>query len=93
MGMLALSFNLLFGYMGQMSFGQAAFYGLGGYAVAMLMTKAPVQFLAQHSGRSLLARCRWPDRGILLCSTEGNLLRRADAGLRATDLDHRFQMA
>ena len=37
MAMLAISFNLLFGYMGQMSFGQAAFYGLGGYAVAMLM--------------------------------------------------------
>ncbi len=31
MSMLALSFNLLFGYMGQLSFGQAAFYGLGGY--------------------------------------------------------------
>jgi branched-chain amino acid transport system permease protein len=30
MSMLALSFNLLFGYMGQLSFGQAAFYGLGG---------------------------------------------------------------
>jgi len=44
MGMLALSFNLLFGYMGQLSFGQAAFYGLGGYAVAMLMTKAHVNF-------------------------------------------------
>ena len=42
MSILALSFNLLFGYMGQLSFGQAAFYGLGGYTVAMLMTK--VQF-------------------------------------------------
>jgi len=30
--------------MGQLSFGQAAFYGLGGYAVAMLMTKAHVNF-------------------------------------------------
>jgi branched-chain amino acid transport system permease protein len=30
--------------MGQMSFGQAAFYGLGGYAVAMLMTKAHFNF-------------------------------------------------
>jgi len=44
MSMLALSFNLLFGYMGQLSFGQAAFYGLGGYAVAMLMTKANINF-------------------------------------------------
>jgi branched-chain amino acid transport system permease protein len=44
MSLLALSFNLLFGYMGQLSFGQAAFYGLGGYAVAMLMTKAQFNF-------------------------------------------------
>ena len=44
MSLLALSFNLLFGYMGQLSFGQAAFYGLGGYAVAMLMTKVQFNF-------------------------------------------------
>jgi len=44
MSMLALSFNLLFGYMGQLSFGQAAFYGLGGYTVALLMTKAHFNF-------------------------------------------------
>jgi branched-chain amino acid transport system permease protein len=44
MSMLALSFNLLFGYMGQLSFGQAAFYGLGGYTVAMLMTKTHFNF-------------------------------------------------
>lgn len=44
MSMLALSFNLLFGYMGQLSFGQAAFYGLGGYAVAMLLTKIQFNF-------------------------------------------------
>lgn len=44
MSLLALSFNLLFGYMGQLSFGQAAFYGLGGYAVAMLVTKAHFNF-------------------------------------------------
>ncbi len=44
MSLLALSFNLLFGYMGQLSFGQAAFYGLGGYTVAMLMTKVHLNF-------------------------------------------------
>jgi len=44
MSIFALSFNLLFGYMGQLSFGQAAFYGLGGYAVAMLITKAHFNF-------------------------------------------------
>jgi len=44
MSLMALSFNLLFGYMGQLSFGQAAFFGLGGYAVAMLLTKAHFNF-------------------------------------------------
>jgi branched-chain amino acid transport system permease protein len=44
MGLFALSFNLLFGYMGQLPFGQAAFYGLGGYGVAMLMIKYQVNF-------------------------------------------------
>ncbi|MFW6147652.1 MAG: branched-chain amino acid ABC transporter permease [Thermodesulfobacteriota bacterium] len=44
MALLALSFNLLFGYMGQLSFGQAAFYGIGGYTVAMLVTKTNVPF-------------------------------------------------
>jgi len=44
MSLLALSFNLLFGYMGQLSFGQAAFYGISGYTVAMLITKAHFNF-------------------------------------------------
>ena len=44
MTMLTLSFNLLFGVMGQLSFGQAAFYGLGGYTVAMLLTKVQFNF-------------------------------------------------
>jgi branched-chain amino acid transport system permease protein len=44
MSLLALSFNLLFGYMGQLSFGQAAFYGLSGYTVAMLITKVHFNF-------------------------------------------------
>lgn len=44
MSLLALSFNLLFGFMGQLSFGQAAFYGLAGYTVAMLITKVHFNF-------------------------------------------------
>ncbi len=55
MSMLALSFNFLFGYMGQLSFGQAAFYGLGGYAVAMLMTKAHLNFWLSLVAGVLLA--------------------------------------
>jgi branched-chain amino acid transport system permease protein len=44
MSLFALSFNLLFGYMGQLPFGQAAFYGLGGYGMAMLLIKFHVNF-------------------------------------------------
>jgi len=55
MAMLAISFNLLFGYMGQMSFGQAAFYGLGGYAVAMLMVKLHFNFWLSIVAGVLLA--------------------------------------
>ena len=35
--LFALSFNLLFGYTGLLSFGHAAFFGLGGYAMALLV--------------------------------------------------------
>jgi len=37
MGMVAIGFNLLFGYTGLLSFGHAAFFGAGAYTVGMLM--------------------------------------------------------
>jgi branched-chain amino acid transport system permease protein len=55
MALLALSFNLLFGYMGQLSFGQAAFYGVGGYTVAMLLTRTHMPFLLTIVAGVLLA--------------------------------------
>lgn len=41
-GLLALSFNLLFGFMGRLSFGHAAFFGVGAYTVALLATRTDV---------------------------------------------------
>jgi branched-chain amino acid transport system permease protein len=55
MALLALSFNLLFGYMGQLSFGQAAFYGIGGYTVAMLVTKTDIPFFLTLPAGIILA--------------------------------------
>jgi branched-chain amino acid transport system permease protein len=37
LGLFAMSFNLLHGYMGQISFGHAAFFGLGAYATGLMM--------------------------------------------------------
>ncbi len=37
--MLALSMNLIMGYMGQMSFGHAAFWGIGAYTAAIMGTR------------------------------------------------------
>ncbi|MFA5664122.1 branched-chain amino acid ABC transporter permease [Castellaniella sp.] len=37
LGLFAASFNLVFGYTGMLSFGHAAFFGMGAYATAMLL--------------------------------------------------------
>lgn len=42
--MLALSANLIFGYLGYTTFGQAAFFGLGGYTAVLLGTVGGVNF-------------------------------------------------
>ena len=47
---MAVSFNLLFGYAGMFSFGQAAFYGFGAYATALLMNEAGLGFYVALAG-------------------------------------------
>ena len=44
-GVLALSLNLISGYMGITSLGHAAFYGIGAYTAAILSTRFGVNFL------------------------------------------------
>ncbi len=59
MGIFALSFNLLFGYTGLLSFGHAAFFGMGGYVTAYLLSHAcpslTLAFLTGVAGASLTA--------------------------------------
>ena len=45
MTLYATSLNLLFGYAGLLSFGQSAFFGIGGYTIALLMAKASIPFI------------------------------------------------
>jgi branched-chain amino acid transport system permease protein len=40
-GLFAVSFNLLFGYAGLLSFGHAATFGVGGYALGLLLNNLP----------------------------------------------------
>ena len=37
MGLFAVSFNMIFGYMGQLSFGHAAYFGVGAYVTGLLL--------------------------------------------------------
>ncbi len=39
LGLFAAGFNLVFGYMGQLSFGHAAYYAIGAYTTGLLMVK------------------------------------------------------
>jgi len=43
--MITLSLNLMVGFLGQMSFGHAAFYGIGAYTAAILLTRTEIPFL------------------------------------------------
>ena len=43
-GLFALSLNLLLGYTGLVSFGQAAYFGIGSYTMALLIKKAGLTF-------------------------------------------------
>ena len=59
LGTFALGFNLLFGYAGLLSFGQAAFFGTGAYVAALVLLHGPrslwLALLAAVAGASLLA--------------------------------------
>ena len=58
-GLLALSFNLPYGFGGRLSFGHGAFLGTGAYVIGILLTRTevpfPVAFLAAVVGSVLVA--------------------------------------
>jgi branched-chain amino acid transport system permease protein len=53
--LVAVSFNLLFGYTGMFSFGQAAFYGLGAYATALAINEAGLGFYLALAAAAVVA--------------------------------------
>lgn len=51
----AVSFNLVLGYGGMMSFGHAAFFGIGAYACSVLLVKASCPLLVAFAAGPLMA--------------------------------------
>ena len=54
-GLFALGFNLLYGYAGLLSFGSAAYWGLGGYGAGIALAKLKLGSLWAALGLGLLA--------------------------------------
>lgn len=53
--MITLSLNLMTGFLGQMSFGHAAFFGIGAYTAAILLTTAKLPSLAAFVAAGIVA--------------------------------------
>jgi branched-chain amino acid transport system permease protein len=55
LGMAAVAANLLIGYAGMLSFGQAMFFGVGAYAAGLLVTKLDAPMLPAIAAATLLS--------------------------------------
>ena len=90
--LFAMSLNLLLGTTGLVSFGHAAYFGIGAYACGILMKTLGVPFCAGFSGgRSDRGGLRACVR-LLLRAPDQDLFRDADPGLRADRLGHLLQV-
>ena len=54
-GLLALGYNILYGYTGLLSFGHAAYFGLGAYATGIMLIRTHCSLLAGISAGVLVA--------------------------------------
>ena len=61
-GLLAMGFNLLYGYTGLLSFGHAAYYGLGAYGVRHRAREAERGLALARARRRAAARAGWAAR-------------------------------
>jgi branched-chain amino acid transport system permease protein len=55
LGLFAIAFNLLLGYGGMVSFGHAAFYGVGAYTCGLLLKKAGAPFAVSFLAAPVVA--------------------------------------
>lgn len=79
-GILAISLNLLVGYTGLLSLAHAAFYGIGAYAAALLMTKAHMGFFPAMVCGMGMSACAALVIGMVLSKFRGDYYIIASAG-------------
>ena len=92
MGLFAVSLNLLLGYTGLVSFGQAAYFGVGAYTCALLMKKASIIFpIAFVAAAGFRRHCRL-DHRVFLRPADEDLFRHAYPGLFPDCVGHCLQM-
>jgi len=70
-GLYGVGFNLLFGYMGMLSFGHAAFFGVGGYAAGILIAQFGAPWWAALAVALLAAALLALAMGLLAIRTRG----------------------
>ncbi len=71
MALYAMSFDLLMGYTGLLSFGHTLFFGLGGYTVALLMKRAGWVFAAALAAAVVVAVLAGVAFGVLALRVRG----------------------
>lgn len=78
--MLALGLNLVMGYAGQLSLGHIAFYGIGAYTSALLVTKAHWPFWLSLPAGAVLALACGAALGLFALRLRGHYLAIATLG-------------
>ena len=98
LGILAVGFNIVFGYAGQLTMFHGAAFGIGAYATYLILTKFGVSFwlallpmFARHPG-SIAAGgmdlLQVPAARILFCGRDAGLLRARPAGRAELEQRH-----
>jgi branched-chain amino acid transport system permease protein len=70
-GLYGVGFNLVFGYMGMLSFGHAAFFGVGAYAAGILVAQAGAPWWAALPAAVLASAVLALAMGLLAIRTRG----------------------
>ena len=86
MAIFAMSLDLLVGYTGLVSLGHALFYGIAGYALAMVGGDAAVSLWWSLPGAMLVSALAALVVGVLVLRTSRDLFHHGHARLRADDV-------